>query len=149
MFCVIVMLEDQSMIHLQDGKKQSRGREGGSHPRLYSTWPHRLAPQYGEVVLYLYGPQGIVFISVLDCGVGLLYVILSIFLPLKMAGQVYAKELNLASSSRLRKVDGHFICLPFLTNRTSSCQLLAKLLAEGLVAHSSLVQLHNFVPDVL
>lgn len=141
MFCVIVMLEDQSMIHLQDGKKQSRGREGGSHPRLYSTWPHRLAPQYG--------PQGIVFISVLDCGVGLLYVILSIFLPLKMVGQVYAKELNLASSSRLRKVDGHFICLPFLTNRTSSCQLLAKLLAEGLVAHSSLVQLHSFVPDVL
>lgn len=95
MFWVIVMLEDQSMIHLQDGRKESRGREGGSHPRLYSTWPHRLAPQYGEVVLYPYHPQSIIFTSVLDCGVGLLYVILSIFLPLKMAGQVYAKELNL------------------------------------------------------
>ncbi len=37
----------------------------------------------------------------------------------------------------------------FRINRTNSCLLLIKLLADGLVAHSSLVQIYNLVPDVL
>lgn len=26
--------------------------EGGSHPGFYDTWPHPLASQYSEVILY-------------------------------------------------------------------------------------------------
>lgn len=43
---------------------------------------------------------------------------------------------NLAWSSRLRWIDGHFVFVPFLNNCTSSCHLLIKLMV-------------NLVPDVL
>ena len=46
-------------------------------------------------------------------------------------------------------IDGHFVFLPFPNNLTNSCLLLSKLLADGLVAHSSLVQVYHLVPDVL
>ncbi len=53
------------------------------------------------------------------------------------------------SDPRPRAIDGYFVFLPFPNNRTNSCLLLTKLLADGLVAHSSLVQIYNLVPDVL
>ncbi len=56
---------------------------------------------------------------------------------------------DLARSSRSRPIDGCFLFLPFLNNRNNSCLLLTKLLADGLVAHSSLVQVSNLAPDVL
>ena len=39
--------------------------------------------------------------------------------------------------------------ISFLNNCTNSCLLLTQLLANGLVAHSGLVQVYNLVPDVL
>src|SRR4029434_2925415 len=39
--------------------------------------------------------------------------------------------------------------VPFTNNRTSSCLLLTKLLADGFVTHSSLVQVYNLISDVL
>ena len=39
--------------------------------------------------------------------------------------------------------------LPFTNNRTNSCLLLTKLLADGFVTHSSLVQVYNLISDVL
>ncbi len=39
--------------------------------------------------------------------------------------------------------------LPFANNRTNCCHLLTKLLGDGFVAHSSLVQVYNLVPGVL
>ena len=44
---------------------------------------------------------------------------------------------------------GHFVILPFLNNHTYSCHLLIYLLANGLVAHSGLLQIYNLIPDVL
>ncbi len=61
----------------------------------------------------------------------------------------HPKRWELAWSSRPRTIDGYFVFLPFLNNRTNCCLLLTKLLADGLVAHSSLVQIYNLVPDVL
>ena len=39
--------------------------------------------------------------------------------------------------------------LPFTNNRTNSCLLLTKLLADGFVTYSSLVQVYNLISDVL
>src|SRR4029434_1984730 len=41
------------------------------------------------------------------------------------------------------------VLLPFTNNRTNSCLLLTKLLADGFVTHSSLVQVYNLISDVL
>lgn len=54
-------------------------REGGSHPRYYSTYLHPLIPQCTEVILNQ--PQKHVCTSVLDCEDGVLWVILGISLP--------------------------------------------------------------------
>lgn len=54
-----------------------------------------------------------------------------------------------AWSCRSKATDGNFIFLPFLRNRTNSFSLPTKLLADGLLAHSSHVQGCNHVPDVL
>lgn len=48
-----------------------------------------------------------------------------------------------------RGSNGQSIFLSFMNNRTSSRNLLTRLLADGLVAHSSFVLIYNFVPDVL
>ena len=56
---------------------------------------------------------------------------------------------DLAWSTRLREIGGDFVFLPFSNNCSYSCQLLTKLLAYFFVAHRSLVQVYNFVPDVL
>jgi len=61
----------------------------------------------------------------------------------------YPMRWNLAWSSKPRAIDGYFAFLLFPNNRTNSCLLLTKLLVDGLVAHSSLVQIYNLVPDVL
>ena len=46
-------------------------------------------------------------------------------------------------------IDHHLKLLPFSNNCTNSCCLLTKLLAYCPVAHPSLVQVYNFIPDVL
>ena len=56
---------------------------------------------------------------------------------------------DLAWSPSTRVIDGNVLFLPFPNNHTKSCLLLTKLLADGLVAHSSLVHVYNLVPDVL
>lgn len=38
---------------------------------------------------------------------------------------------------------------PYLNNRSNSCHLLTKLVADGLVVHSSLLHVYNLVPDIL
>ncbi len=55
---------------------------------------------------------------------------------------------DLAWSPRPREIDSYFVFLPFANNHTNCCHL-TKLLANGLVAHSSLVQVYNLVPDIL
>src|SRR4029434_8375882 len=45
--------------------------------------------------------------------------------------------------------DSCLVLLPFTNNRTNSCLLLTKLLADGFVTHSSLVQVYNLISDVL
>src|SRR4029434_3372803 len=55
----------------------------------------------------------------------------------------------LAWSPRPRAIDSCLVLLPFTNNRTNSCLLLAKLLANGFVTHSSPVQVHNLISDVL
>ncbi len=55
---------------------------------------------------------------------------------------------DFAWSSRPRGIDGYFV-FPFPNNHTYSCLFLTKLLADGLAAHSSLVQVYNLVSDVL
>lgn len=47
---------------------------------------------------------------------------------------------NLAWCCKSRTTDDHFMFLPFLNNCSSSCHLLTKRLANGLVAHTSSVQ---------
>lgn len=57
----------------------------------------------------------------------------------------------------MRVTDGHFIFIPFPNYCTNSCQcqfhfiyiVFTKLLADGILAHSSLMQVYNLVPDVL
>ena len=44
--------------------------------------------------------------------------------------------------------DSCLVLLPFTNNRTNSCLLLTKLLADGFVTHSSLVQVYNLISDV-
>lgn len=56
---------------------------------------------------------------------------------------------DLAWGSTPRESTVHSIFLSFLNKRTSSRNLLTRLLADGLVARSSFVQIYNFVPDVL
>ena len=46
-------------------------------------------------------------------------------------------------------IDSCLVLLPFTNNRTNSCLLLTKLLADGFVAHSSLVQVYKLISDVL
>src|SRR4029434_11297967 len=55
----------------------------------------------------------------------------------------------LAWSPRPRAIDSCLVLLPFTNNRTNSCLLLTKLLADGCVTHSSLVQVYNLITDVL
>src|SRR4029434_6513698 len=55
----------------------------------------------------------------------------------------------LAWSPRPRAMDSCLVLLPFTNNRTNSCLLLTKLLADGFVTHSSLVQVYNLISDVL
>src|SRR4029434_6433184 len=55
----------------------------------------------------------------------------------------------LAWSPRPRGIDSCLVLLPFTNNRTNSCLLLTNLLADGFVAHSSLVQVYNLISDVL
>src|SRR4029434_6785085 len=55
----------------------------------------------------------------------------------------------LAWSPRPRAIDSCLVLLPFTNNRTNSCLLLTKLLADGFVTHSSLVQVYNLISDVL
>src|SRR4029434_1857589 len=50
---------------------------------------------------------------------------------------------------RPRVIDSCLVLLPFTNNRTHSCPLLTKLLADGFVTHSSLVQVTNLISDVL
>src|SRR4029434_5661123 len=49
----------------------------------------------------------------------------------------------LAWSPRPRAMDSCLVLLPFMNNSTNSCLLLTKLLADGFVSHSSLVQVSN------
>jgi len=56
---------------------------------------------------------------------------------------------DLAWRSRPRVIHGYFVFLTFPNNGTNSCLLLTKLLADGLVAHFSLVQVYNLVPEVI
>ncbi len=49
----------------------------------------------------------------------------------------------------LREIDSHLEFLPFSNNCANSCCLFTKLFAYCPVAHSSLVQVYNFVPSVL
>src|SRR4029434_7146773 len=55
----------------------------------------------------------------------------------------------LAWSPRPRAIDSCLMLLPLPNNRTNSCLLLTKLLADGFVTHSSLVQVYNLISDVL
>src|SRR4029434_6401110 len=55
----------------------------------------------------------------------------------------------LAWSPRPRAIDSCLVLLAFTNNRTNSCLLLTKLLADGFVTHSSLVQVYNLISDVL
>src|SRR4029434_1477321 len=55
----------------------------------------------------------------------------------------------LAWNPRPRAMDSCLVLLPFTNNRTNSCLLLTKLLADGFVTHSSLVQVYNLISDVL
>ena len=52
-------------------------------------------------------------------------------------------------SPRPRVIDRHLELLPFSNNCANSCCLLTKLLAYCPVAHPSLVQVYNYIPDVL
>ena len=54
---------------------------------------------------------------------------------------------SLTWSSRLRTVDGHFVCLPLSNNETNCCHLLTKPFADGLINHSRLVQIYNLVSE--
>src|SRR4029434_10919797 len=61
----------------------------------------------------------------------------------------YSKRGYLAWSPRPRAIDSCLVLLPFANNRTNSCLLLTKLLADGFVANSSLVQVYNLISDIL
>src|SRR4029434_557193 len=61
----------------------------------------------------------------------------------------YRTREYLAWSPRPRAIDSCLMLLPFTNNRTNSCLLLTKLLADGFVTHSSLVQVYNLISDVL
>ena len=63
--------------------------------------------------------------------------------------QVYSTWGDLAGSSRPREIDSQLVLLLFSYYRPNSRLLLAQLLANRLVSHSNLVQVYNFVPDVL
>ncbi|CDQ56428.1 unnamed protein product [Oncorhynchus mykiss] len=56
---------------------------------------------------------------------------------------------RLWKNPRPRVIDRHLELLPFSNNCANSCCLLTKLLAYCSVAHPSLVQVYNFIPDVL
>src|SRR4029434_8241856 len=55
----------------------------------------------------------------------------------------------LALSTRPRAIESCLVLLPFANNHTNSCLPLTKLLADGFVAHSSLVQVYNLISGVL
>src|SRR4029434_2138030 len=61
----------------------------------------------------------------------------------------YCTRRDLAWSPRPRAIYSCLVLLPFTNNRTNSCLLLTKLLADGFVTHSSLVQVYNLISDVL
>src|SRR4029434_1432510 len=90
-----------------------------------------------------------------DCGPSCLEIIHK--LPLCSAGVIlhlsddhrYRTRGSLAWSPRSRAIDSCLVLLPFTNNRTNSCPLLTKLLADGFVTHSSLVQVYNLISDVL
>jgi hypothetical protein len=56
---------------------------------------------------------------------------------------------DIAWNPRTRVIDRHLELLPFCNNCTNNCCLLTKLLAYCPVAHPSLVQVYNCIPDVL
>ena len=90
-----------------------------------------------------------------DCGPSCLEIIHK--LPLCSSGVIlhlsddhrYRTRGYLAWSPRPRAMDSCLVLLPFTNNRTNSCLLLTKLLADGFVTHSSLVQVYNLISDVL
>ncbi len=90
-----------------------------------------------------------------DCGPSCLEIINKILpcssglIPHCSHDHPYPMRWDFEWSSRTRGIDGYFVFLPFPNNRTYSCLFLTKLLADGLAAHSSLVQGYNLVPDVL
>ncbi len=89
-----------------------------------------------------------------DCGPSCLEIINKILpcssglIPHRSRDHPYPMRWDFAWSSRPRGIDGYFV-FPFPNNHTYSCLFLTKLLADGLAAHSSLVQVYNLVPDVL
>src|SRR4029434_1466858 len=56
---------------------------------------------------------------------------------------------DLAWSPRQRAIDSCWVLLPFANNCTNSSLLFTQLLADGFVAHYSLVQVYNLISDVL
>src|SRR4029434_4776078 len=89
-----------------------------------------------------------------DCGPSGLEIIHK--LPLCSSGVIlhlsddhrYRTRGYLAWSPRPRAFDSRLVLLPLTNNRTNSCLLLTKLLADGFVTHSSLVQVYNLISDV-
>src|SRR4029434_1183562 len=90
-----------------------------------------------------------------DCGPSCLEIIHK--LPLCSSGVIlhlsddhrYRTRGYLASRPSPRAIDSSWVCLPLTNNRTNSCLLLTKLLANGFVTHSSLVQVYNLISDFL
>src|SRR4029434_1282463 len=90
-----------------------------------------------------------------DCGPSCLEIIHK--LPLCSSGGIlhlsddhrYRTRGYLAWSPRPRAIDSCLVLLPLTKNRTNSCLLLTKLLADGFVTHYSLVQVYNLISDVL
>lgn len=174
MLLVTVMLNDPSMTHRQCS---------------YDFMVH--SPVHGPLnVAKSHSHSIYVSISLLDCGNGVLWVIISnwvsksssehntfseslryslttlydkcafsppdhfkappVLIPYLSCDRLMRQDF--AWSSKLRVVDGHFIFLPFPYNSTNRCHLLTsltKLLADGLVAHVSLLQIYHLDHDIL